>query len=181
LTSKEQYRHAQSKIPGKTPRSLKRGTITVLEFVNQHRGKSWRELFHAWNEAHPRHRFKDRSHLHTTYTRAVEYVAGVKPAKGRRPKIAGIDSHGFPIYTEKWYLLHDDGYTGTFESREEAQADLRSENSEVLASDELVARLAERLRENEHLANSTRSVPFSVSTARNLNPPVFVVWKQYGR
>jgi hypothetical protein len=78
----EQFRHAQSKILGKTPRSLKRRTLSVLQFVNQHREKSWRELFDAWNEAHPRQRFKDRSHLYTTYTRAVERVVGVKPVKG---------------------------------------------------------------------------------------------------
>src|SRR5215208_2772734 len=78
----EQYRHAQSKILGKTPRSLNRRTLSVLEFVNQHRGESWRKLFRAWNEAHPRQRFKDRSHLYTTYTRAVERVVGVKPVKG---------------------------------------------------------------------------------------------------
>lgn len=144
----EQYRHAQSRILGKTPRSLKRRTLSVIQFVNQHRGKSWRELFDAWNEAHPRLHFKDRSHLHTTYTRAVENVAGVKPVKRKQLKIAGTDSHGFPIYAEKWYLLHDGGYTDTFESREEAQADLRSENSEVLTSDDLIARLAESAREN---------------------------------
>jgi hypothetical protein len=34
----EQYRHAQSRILGKTPRSLKRVTLSVLQFVNQHRG-----------------------------------------------------------------------------------------------------------------------------------------------
>jgi len=45
-------------------------------------------------------------------------------------------------------LLHSGGYIGTFEIREEAQADPRSENSEVLTSDKLVARLAERAREN---------------------------------
>jgi hypothetical protein len=78
----EQFRHAQSKILGKTPRSLKRRTLSVLQFVNQHRGKSWQKLFRAWNEAHPRQRFKDRSHLYTTYTRAVERVVGVKPVKG---------------------------------------------------------------------------------------------------
>ena len=78
----EQYRHAQSRILGKTPCSLKRRTLSVIQFVNQHRGKSWRELFDAWNEAHPRLRFKDRSHLYTTYTRAVERVVGVKPVKG---------------------------------------------------------------------------------------------------
>jgi hypothetical protein len=78
----EQYRHAQSKILGKTPRSLKRRTLSVLQFVNQHRDESWQKLFRAWNEAHPRLRFKDRSHLYTTYTRAVERVVGVKPVKG---------------------------------------------------------------------------------------------------
>jgi len=78
----EQYRHAQSTILGKTPRSLKRRTLSVLQFVNEHRGKSWWELFRAWNEAYPRQRFKDRSHLYTTYTRAVERVVGVKLVKG---------------------------------------------------------------------------------------------------
>jgi hypothetical protein len=153
----KQYRHAQHEVLGKTPRSLKRDALTVFEFVNQRKGRSWRELFEAWNEEHPPHqRFKDRSHLYTTYTRAVENVAGVEPAKTRktarkkRLKVAGTDSHGFPIYAGKWYLLHPPGhfsgaiYTGTFESREEAQADPRSENSEVLAAKELVTRLAER-------------------------------------
>src|ERR671912_508370 len=31
------------------------------------------------------------------------------------------------------------------------------------------------------LAKSTRRIPFSVSIARNLSSPVFVVWQQYGR
>jgi hypothetical protein len=41
-----------------------------------------------------------------------------------------------------------DGYTGTFESPEEALADPRSEKSEILASEELVVRLAERANYN---------------------------------
>jgi hypothetical protein len=91
----EQYRHAQHEILGKTPRSLKRNTLAVFGFVNQHKEKSWRELFEAWNKQHPpRQRFKDRSHLYTTYTRAVENVAAAKPAKTKRPKIADTDSAG---------------------------------------------------------------------------------------
>jgi hypothetical protein len=97
-----QYRHAQHEILGKTPRSLKRDTLAVFGFVNQRKEKSWRELFEAWNEEHaPHQRFKDRSHLYTAYTRAVENVAGVEPAKTRkaarkkqRLKVAGTDSHG---------------------------------------------------------------------------------------
>jgi hypothetical protein len=121
----EQYRHAQQEILGKTPRSLRRNTLAVFEF-------SWRELLEAWNKEHPRGpRFEGPRHLYQTFTRAVEYVAGVKPAKGKCLKTAGTDSHGFPIYAEKWYLLHEDGYTGTFDSPEEALADLRGEKSEI--------------------------------------------------
>jgi len=145
----EQYRHAQHEILGKTPRSLKRNTLAVFEFVNQHKEDSWRELLEAWNKEYPRGpRFEDPRHLYQTFTRAVEYVAGVKPAKGKWLKTVGTDSHGFPIYAEKWYLLHEDGYTGTFDSPEEALADPRSEKSEILASEELVVRLAERANYN---------------------------------
>jgi hypothetical protein len=81
----QQYRHAQHETLGRTPRSLKRDTLTVFEFVNQRKGRSWRELFEVWNEEHaPHQRFKDRSHLYTAYTRAVENVAGVEPAKTRK-------------------------------------------------------------------------------------------------
>jgi hypothetical protein len=147
----EQYRHAQHEILGKTPRSLKRNTLAVFDFVNQHKVKSWRERFDAWNKEHPpRERFKDRRHLYTTYTRALENVAGVNPAKTKQPqqpKIAGTDAAGWPIYADKWYLLHSGGgYTGSFESRKEALANSRSENSEVLTAKQLVARLAERAR-----------------------------------
>jgi hypothetical protein len=146
----EQYRHVQHEILGGTPRSLKRKTVTLFEFVHRHKGKSWGKLFDAWNKAHPAkgQRFRDRSHLFTTYMRALEYIAGVKPTKdedGKQPKIAGTDSHGLPVFADKWYLLHSNaGYTGTFESREEALADPRSVNSEILTSKELVSRLAER-------------------------------------
>jgi hypothetical protein len=146
----EQYRHAQHEILGKTPRSLKRNTLAVFAFVNQHREKSWRKLFDAWNKQHPRNEhFQDPRHLYTTYTRALENVAGIKPTKAKRLKIAGTDSSGRPIYADKWYLLHPGGgYTGSFESREEASADSRSENSEVLTAKQLVARLAGRARNN---------------------------------
>jgi hypothetical protein len=77
----EQYRHAQDQILGGTPRSLKRKSVALFDFVNQHKEKSWRELFDAWNEAHPRQRFKDRSHLYTTYRRALDNIA----APGRVP------------------------------------------------------------------------------------------------
>src|SRR5688572_27957219 len=40
----EQYRHAQSHILGKTPRSLKRRALSVLQFVKEHKGESWRNL-----------------------------------------------------------------------------------------------------------------------------------------
>jgi hypothetical protein len=147
----EQYRHAQHEILGGTPRSLKRKTVALFEFVNQHKGASWGKLFGAWNKAHPSQSFRDRSHLFTTYMRALEYIAGVKPTKdndGSQLSVAGTDSHGFPIYAEKWYLLHEGGYTGTFDSPEEALADPRSEKSEILASEELVVRLAERAKNN---------------------------------
>jgi hypothetical protein len=151
----EQYRHAQHEILGGTPRSLKRKTVALFEFVNQHKGSaSWGKLFGAWNKAHPPgQRFRDMSHLFTTYGRALEYIAGIKPTEdegGERLEVAGTDSHGRPIFADKWYLLHPSGhfsggiYTGTFDSREEAQADPRSENAEVLRSKELIARLAER-------------------------------------
>jgi hypothetical protein len=92
----EQYRHVQDEILGKRPRSLKRDTLAVFEFVNQRKGRSWRELFEDWNEEHPPHqRFKDRSHLYTTYDRAIENLAYIKPAKtSKRPKVAGTDSAG---------------------------------------------------------------------------------------
>src|SRR5829696_709839 len=32
----------------------------------------------------------------------------------------------------------------------------------------------------KHLANCNRSTPLSETRARNLSPPVFVVWQQYG-
>jgi uncharacterized protein YbjQ (UPF0145 family) len=64
--------HSLREVLGKTPRSPRRHTLAVFEFVNQHRYVSWRELFEAWNEEHPHQRFKDRSHLYTAYTRAVE-------------------------------------------------------------------------------------------------------------
>jgi hypothetical protein len=146
----EQYRHAQCQILGGTPRSLKRKTVALFGFVNRHKGRSWSELFGAWNKAQPRERFKDRSHLCTTYMRALEYIAGVKPAKTKtkRLKIAGTDSHGWPIYAGKWYLLHDHGYTGSFDGRADAEADPRRNSSEVLTAEQLVARLAERTRNN---------------------------------
>jgi hypothetical protein len=150
----EQYRHAQHEVLGKTPRSLKRDTLAVLELVNQHDDKSWRERLKIWNKGHPQARhFKDPRHLYQSYMRAVENVAGVKPVKEGRLEIAGTDPHGMPIFAGKWYLLHTNGngeeppsYTGSFESREEAQDDPRSENSEVLTAKQLVARLAVKRR-----------------------------------
>jgi hypothetical protein len=67
----DQYRHTQSQVLGKTPRSPKRKALNVFEFVNRHKGKSWGELFELWNEQHPNDRFKDRSHLWTSYTRTL--------------------------------------------------------------------------------------------------------------
>jgi hypothetical protein len=147
----EQYRHAQHEVLGGTPRSLKRRTVALFGFVNRYKGKSWRELFDAWNKAHRDQRFRDRSHLFTTYMRALEYIVGVKPTKvedGKQLEVAGSDPYGWPIIANKWYLLHPDGYTGSFDSREEAEADPRSEDSEVLAAEQLVARLAERTNNN---------------------------------
>lgn len=71
----EQYRHAQRQILGGTPRSLKKRTVDVFEFVTQHKEKTWRELFDAWNEVHPSQRFRDRSNLYTTYSRALDNIA----------------------------------------------------------------------------------------------------------
>jgi hypothetical protein len=71
----EQYRHAQHQILGGTPRSLKRRTVDLFEFVDQHKGQTWRELFDAWNETYPSQRFRDRSHLYTTYMRARDTIA----------------------------------------------------------------------------------------------------------
>ncbi len=71
----KQYRHAQSELLGRTPRSLKARTLTVFEFVNQNGGRDWAELFEAWNKEYPRWRFKDPRHLNTTYTRALEHIA----------------------------------------------------------------------------------------------------------
>jgi hypothetical protein len=133
---------------------LKRRTVALFEFVNQHKAKSWGELFGVWNKIHRDRRFRDRSHLFTTYMRALEYIAGVKPTgdeDGKPLKVAGTDQHGRPIIGNKWYILHPDGYTGSFESREEAEADPRSKGSEVLAAEQLVARLTERARNNQSL------------------------------
>jgi hypothetical protein len=89
--------------------------------------------------------------------RALEYIAGVKPAKdkdGSQLSVAGTDSHGWPIYAGKWYLLHkhDDpdeySYTGTFDSRADAEVDPRRHSSEVLAAEQLVAHLARRAKNN---------------------------------
>jgi hypothetical protein len=72
----EQYRHAQREIFGKTPRSPIAKTLNVFEFVNRHKKeKAWRELLEAWNAEYPFWSFKDRSHLYTSYDRALEYVA----------------------------------------------------------------------------------------------------------
>jgi hypothetical protein len=71
----KQYRHAQSELLGRTPRSLKARTLAVFEFVNQNRGKDWAELVEAWNKEHPKWSFKDPRHLNTTYTRALEHIA----------------------------------------------------------------------------------------------------------
>jgi hypothetical protein len=147
----EQYRHAQTQILGGTPRSLKRRTVALFEFVNQHKEKSWRERFDAWNKAYRNQRFRDRSHLCTTYMRALENIVGVRPTKdedGKQLKVAGTDPHRWPIIANKWYILHPDGYTGSFESREEAEADPRSESSEVLTAEQLVARLVGRTKDN---------------------------------
>ena len=68
----EQYRYAQSQVLGKTPRSPKRKNLRVIEFVTHHKGKSWGELFELWNGQHPNERFKDRSHLWTSYMRTLD-------------------------------------------------------------------------------------------------------------
>jgi hypothetical protein len=78
---------------------LKRRTVALFEFVNQHKAKSWGELFGVWNKIHRDRRFRDRSHLFTTYMRALEYIAGVKPTgdeDGKPLKVAGTDQHGRP-------------------------------------------------------------------------------------
>jgi hypothetical protein len=70
-----QYRHAQEEILDKKPRSLKRKTLTMFEFVNRHKGKSWRELYKDWNREYPLWRFEDPRHMNTTYTRTLRVVA----------------------------------------------------------------------------------------------------------
>lgn len=141
----EQYRHAQDEVLGKRPRSLQRNTLAVFEFVNGREGKSWRELCEAWNEEHPPHqRFKDRSHLYTAYNRAIENIANVKPEKEVDcANMVSKERFGSQIFAGKRYILHSSpygGYTGYFDSRDEALTDPRSENSEIVTSEELVVR-----------------------------------------
>jgi hypothetical protein len=45
-------------------------------------------------------------------------------------------------------LLHEDGYTGAFDRRAGAEADPRRNSSEAVTAEQLVARLAERTRNN---------------------------------
>lgn len=52
-------------------------TIRVLRFVSEQADEeghlpSWSELERRWNRANPAERFWDKSHLHSTYSRAVE-------------------------------------------------------------------------------------------------------------
>ena len=147
----KQYTYAQQEILGKTPRSLKRKTLNVFKLVNKHKGKSWSELLETWNQENSHETFKYRSHLHDTYARAFENLTNVElinaeqSEAGSGLEVLGTDSHGSPIFADKWYLLHENGYTGTFDSREEAEADSRRTSStEVLTSKQLLARLAER-------------------------------------
>ena len=96
-------------------------------------------------EEHPPHqRFKDRSHLYTAYNRAFENITNVKlEKKVARAKMVSKEGFGSQIFAGKWYILHRSpygGYTGYFDSREEALTDPRSENSEIVTSEDLVAR-----------------------------------------
>jgi hypothetical protein len=91
-------------------------------------------------------RSEDREHRDTTAARDNESPMLSKPTKTDNDlQILGNDSYGWPIFADKWYLLHENGYTGTFESREEAEADSRrTPTTEVLTSAQLLARLEER-------------------------------------
>jgi len=115
-------------------------------------------LVAAWDKENPKHQYegntwkfwRDYDRIRQAVVspsfqlRGESYTPAPKPLKTQRLKVAGTDPHGWPIYAGKWYLLRKNGgYTGPFESREEAQDDPRSENSEVLTAEQLVARLAE--------------------------------------
>ena len=147
----KKFTYAQQEILGKTPRSLKRKTLNVFKLVNNHKGKSWSELLEIWNQEHSHEGFKYRSRLYDTYARAFELLTGVELVTAKRLgadtglEILGTDLHGWPIFANKWYLLHENGYTGTFDSREEAETDpRRASSTEVLTAKQLLARLAER-------------------------------------
>jgi hypothetical protein len=124
-------------------------------------------LVAAWDRENPKHPYegntwkfwRDYDRIRQAVVspsfelRGKSYTPAKKPPKTKRLKIAGTDSHGWPIYTEKWYLLHEhddpDGhnYTGAFDSRADAEADpSRNNSSEVLTGEQLVARLAERAK-----------------------------------
>jgi hypothetical protein len=142
-----------------------KGYVTERQF----RRRKGKEYVALWDEQHPSEKYDDntwrfwrdynrarRAVMSPSYGWPAETPAPSKePANSKQAQIAGTDSYGRPIFAGKWYLLHPGGekqghgYTGSFDSREEAQGDPRSENSEVLAAKQLVARLAERERELE--------------------------------
>jgi hypothetical protein len=156
---------------GRRNRRLGSKSLKLLRFVNERvnvaelsragRREEGPGLVAAWDRKYPDDSYDGNTkEFWKAYDRARRAVVSPsyewrsendtpteEPPKAKRPKIAGTDSRGFPIFADKWYLLHSNGgSTGTFESREEALADHRSENSEVLTSEQLVARLAERTK-----------------------------------
>lgn len=68
----DHYRYAQSQVLGKIPRSLDAKSLTLVDFVNQNKGKTWQELFDVWNKEHPVWRFKQVGHLHQQHKRAFQ-------------------------------------------------------------------------------------------------------------
>jgi hypothetical protein len=139
--------------------------VNVAELSRAGRREEGPGLVAAWDSENPDDAFDGKTkEFWKAYDRARRAVVSPtyewraesdkpseKPPKAKHLKVVGTDQHGFPIFAGKWYLLHPreegeegDSYTGTFDSREEALADPRSENSEPLRSKELVSRLAER-------------------------------------
>jgi hypothetical protein len=143
------------------------GYVTERQF----RRRMGKEYVALWDEQHPNEKYDGdtwrfwrgydrarRAVMSPSYGWPAESTATSKEQpKTKQPQIAGTDPYGRPIFAGKWYLLHPGGkkerhdYTGTFESRNEALADPRSENSEVLTARQLVASLAERERYLEEL------------------------------
>jgi hypothetical protein len=141
--------------------------VNVADLSRAERRKEAPKLVAAWDTENPDDSFEGNTkEFWKAYQRARRAVMtpfyqwhdesdtpAEKPPQTKHLKVVGTDPHGFPIFAGKWYLLHTNGngeeppsYTGSFESREEAQDDPRSENSEVLTAKQLVARLAVKRR-----------------------------------